>query len=195
MKIKRFFAKDMRTALAHVKDTLGSDAVIMSNKKVAGGIEIVAAVDYDDPKPRTAGVMADVADDRVSLGRSNVVRARSQAPTAAPNVPPDSLQTLLERQQQLLSEQRQSRQPTAEPELPAWARGLEEASKADQTQLSPKAAPPQASSTGVEELREEMSALRALLTHQLSSLMSDQRQRQDPVGAMLEQHLLQADFS
>ena len=37
MKIKRFFAKDMRTALAEVKETLGPDAVIMSNKKVTGG--------------------------------------------------------------------------------------------------------------------------------------------------------------
>ena len=46
MKIKRVFAKDMRTALAEVKELLGPDAVIMSNKKVTGGIEIVAAVDY-----------------------------------------------------------------------------------------------------------------------------------------------------
>ncbi|KZX66023.1 flagellar biosynthesis protein FlhF [Vibrio sp. HI00D65] len=45
MKIKRFFAKDMRTALLQVKEELGSDAVIMSNKKVAGGVEIVAAID------------------------------------------------------------------------------------------------------------------------------------------------------
>ena len=47
MKIKRFFAKDMRTALKEVKDELGVDAVIMSNKKLANGVEIVAAVDYD----------------------------------------------------------------------------------------------------------------------------------------------------
>ncbi|MCG9751398.1 flagellar biosynthesis protein FlhF [Vibrio brasiliensis] len=47
MKIKRFFAKDMRTALLQVKGELGDDAVIMSNKKVAGGVEIVAAVDGD----------------------------------------------------------------------------------------------------------------------------------------------------
>ncbi|MEZ9469429.1 flagellar biosynthesis protein FlhF [Vibrio lentus] len=45
MKIKRFFAKDMRTALLQVKEELGSEAVIMSNKKVAGGVEIVAAID------------------------------------------------------------------------------------------------------------------------------------------------------
>jgi len=35
----------MKTALLQVKEELGSDAVIMSNKKVAGGVEIVAAVD------------------------------------------------------------------------------------------------------------------------------------------------------
>jgi flagellar biosynthesis protein FlhF len=45
LKIKRFFAKDMRLALLQVKEELGSEAVIMSNKKVAGGVEIVAAID------------------------------------------------------------------------------------------------------------------------------------------------------
>ncbi|GAL14472.1 flagellar biosynthesis protein FlhF [Vibrio astriarenae] len=47
MKIKRFFAKDMRSALLQVKEELGDDAVIMSNKRVAGGVEIVAAIDAE----------------------------------------------------------------------------------------------------------------------------------------------------
>ena len=46
MNLKRFFAKDMRSALAAIKEELGSDAIIMSSKKVDGGIEIVAALDY-----------------------------------------------------------------------------------------------------------------------------------------------------
>lgn len=50
MKIKRFFAKDMRAALTQVKEELGADAVIMSNKKVTGGVEIVAALDSEDPR-------------------------------------------------------------------------------------------------------------------------------------------------
>lgn len=37
----------MRQALLQVKEELGADAVIMSNKKVAGGVEIVAAIDGD----------------------------------------------------------------------------------------------------------------------------------------------------
>ena len=47
MKIKRFFAKDMRSALNEVKHELGPDAVIMSNKRMADGVEIVAAIDYE----------------------------------------------------------------------------------------------------------------------------------------------------
>ena len=47
MKIRRFFGKDMREALSQVKNELGSDAVIMSNRKVADGIELVAAYDKE----------------------------------------------------------------------------------------------------------------------------------------------------
>ncbi|MEQ1637512.1 MAG: flagellar biosynthesis protein FlhF [Methylococcales bacterium] len=47
MKIKRFFAADIRQAMRMVKDELGPDAVIMSNKSVDGGVEIYAARDFD----------------------------------------------------------------------------------------------------------------------------------------------------
>ncbi|MGL6026626.1 MAG: flagellar biosynthesis protein FlhF [Vibrio sp.] len=89
MKIKRFFAKDMKTALLQIKEELGVDAVIMSNKKVAGGVEIVAAVDGDtasasaqlyssQPRPAynqvspsiAATKNRELADDRVSLQSS-----------------------------------------------------------------------------------------------------------------------------
>ncbi|GAA0291048.1 flagellar biosynthesis protein FlhF [Psychrosphaera haliotis] len=54
MKIKRYFAKDMRTALTQVKEELGPEAVIMSNKKTATGVEIVAAIDADaQPQPKS----------------------------------------------------------------------------------------------------------------------------------------------
>ena len=88
MKIKRFVAKDMRTALQEVKEFLGPDAIILSNKKVAEGVEIVAAL---DPQPAPA--------------------AKPAAPVAAPvprfsarvdddntEEPADSLKALLARQ-------------------------------------------------------------------------------------------------
>ena len=48
MKIKRFQAEDVRTTIRMVRETLGPDAVILSNKRIASGIEIVAAIDYDE---------------------------------------------------------------------------------------------------------------------------------------------------
>jgi flagellar biosynthesis protein FlhF len=71
MKIRRFFASDMRQALRQVRDALGADAVILSNKPVEGGVELVAAIDYDEsafasstptaietpmPKPKTSKI-------------------------------------------------------------------------------------------------------------------------------------------
>ena len=40
MSIKRFFAKTTREALNMVRDALGPDGVILSNRATDGGIEI-----------------------------------------------------------------------------------------------------------------------------------------------------------
>jgi len=48
MKMKRFYAADIRQVMQMVKDELGEDAVIMSNRSVDGGVEIVAAKDFDE---------------------------------------------------------------------------------------------------------------------------------------------------
>ncbi len=48
MKIKRFTAPDMRAAIRLVREEQGPDAVILSSNKVAGGVEIIAATDYDE---------------------------------------------------------------------------------------------------------------------------------------------------
>ena len=52
MKIKRFQAADVRQAIREVREVLGPDAVILSNTRVDGGIEIVAATDYDESQFR-----------------------------------------------------------------------------------------------------------------------------------------------
>lgn len=47
MKIKRFFAPDMRQAIRQVRQEQGPDAVILSSRKVDGGVEIISAIDFD----------------------------------------------------------------------------------------------------------------------------------------------------
>ncbi|VEE63506.1 Flagella-associated GTP-binding protein [Shewanella putrefaciens] len=199
MKIKRFFAKDMRAALAQVKDTLGSDAVIMSNKKVNGGIEIVAAVDYDEPKakaPAAAPTFMDVSDDLVSLGAKAPIRAETKL---KPPAPADSLQALLEKQQSRLNQQLTHQQQDAE--LPAWAQALQApaAPKAERRDMGnafdKKPQVSQKQNADLEAMRDELASLRNLLTHQVSALMTEHKKRIDPVGAMLESKLLEAEFS
>lgn len=100
MKIRRFFGKDMREALKLVKDELGGDAVIMSNKKVADGIELVAAI---DPMEHPMGKNTAVS----SAEKSSTHKRHPQKAPVSPSLSeivgdsgPDSLQALLEQQKQ-----------------------------------------------------------------------------------------------
>jgi flagellar biosynthesis protein FlhF len=64
MKIKRYTAQSMRAALALVRAEQGTDAVILSSRRGEDGIEVIAAVDYDEAlfvdanRPRTPSVAA-----------------------------------------------------------------------------------------------------------------------------------------
>ncbi|OEE78261.1 flagellar biosynthesis protein FlhF [Enterovibrio norvegicus FF-162] len=127
MKIKRFFAKDMRTALAEVKEALGADAVIMSNKKVTGGVEIVAAVDTETPtrdvrKEAAKTQMAQsmdraqqprrVADDKVHL-RRDISKEASRKPLGG--ALGSKFSSLLDRYQSQLPDNERLEEP--EPEV------------------------------------------------------------------------------
>jgi len=48
MQVKRFVADDMRSAMRAVKEDIGAEAVILSNRVVEGKVEILAARDYDE---------------------------------------------------------------------------------------------------------------------------------------------------
>ena len=54
MKIKRFVAADMRQAMRDVREEQGPDAVILSTRRLDDGIEIIAAIDYDEALVREA---------------------------------------------------------------------------------------------------------------------------------------------
>lgn len=85
MKIKRFQAADVRQAIREVRDVLGPDAVILSNTRVDGGIEIVAATDYDESQFRRQAEPARVAQKekpRVEINPS--VEPLQEAPRSAP---------------------------------------------------------------------------------------------------------------
>ncbi|MHC1653741.1 flagellar biosynthesis protein FlhF [Stenotrophomonas maltophilia] len=103
MKIKRFVAADMRSAMNLVRKEHGPDAVILSNRRIEEGVEIVAAAHYDEsvvqraleasrrdvapppaPKPRTAAdaVIAAVTRRRSSTPAPEPVAATTSAVAA-----------------------------------------------------------------------------------------------------------------
>ncbi|MEW7865074.1 flagellar biosynthesis protein FlhF [Aeromonas diversa] len=207
MKIKRFFAKDMRTALAEVKETLGPDAVIMSNKKVTGGVEIVAAVDYQaqtvsSKEPARAALV----DERVNIstaGRQMTTSSASKEEHYA-----DSLAALLARQQQAKGAVQRSASSTVAASAPEGApRTLaEQAQWEAQPQAKPRARSNGASRTAtparesaprdreLEGVRQEMASIRKLLEHQISGLMWQEVERREPMRALLIKELKKIGF-
>lgn len=71
MEIKRFIADDIRAAMISVKETLGSDAVILSNRRKGDRIEILAAKELDPESIWPADVSNSQSQQRVSVSTEN----------------------------------------------------------------------------------------------------------------------------
>jgi flagellar biosynthesis protein FlhF len=112
MQVKRFFAADMRTAMKLVRDELGADASIIGNRRVAGGVELTAALDYQVPaaparQPNPAleaelrKTQAKIATAQAELTTRTQVDAGKdrQLFGAADNLPADSLAAVMRKSQ------------------------------------------------------------------------------------------------
>ncbi|MFC4258576.1 flagellar biosynthesis protein FlhF [Marinobacter lacisalsi] len=73
MKVKRFFAATMSAALKQVREAMGDDAVILSSRRIDGGVEIVTALDYDENMARQK--LGDAAAEATSGGRLGELQA------------------------------------------------------------------------------------------------------------------------
>ena len=81
MRIKRFIASDMRTALRMVRDEQGPDAVILSNRPCPEGVEVVSATDYDEALVHQA---LRAATPRISPTTATAAPAAAAEPVAMP---------------------------------------------------------------------------------------------------------------
>jgi len=214
MKIKRFVAKDMRTALTEVKEFLGPDAIILSNKKVAGGVEIVAAVD-----PEAAPAKAPVAEPEVSatsVVRNSRLDIRIGDDEEESSPPADSLRALLARQ--MIKQQKAAPEaPTvAVKPLTAKLASVDEPGRPFGQKIAATTAERQntaGASINLQELstlqkqqaslmqqqfdamRQEMLSMKHLLQHQVSGLMWQDLARREPVRALIIEQLRQLGLS
>lgn len=89
MKIKRYVEKDISSVIRKVRQELGPDAVILSNRELANGIEIVAAIDYDEALFDDLAINSHgpAASERPGSNGTPAARVRDKS-TAPPEPPP-----------------------------------------------------------------------------------------------------------
>lgn len=184
MKIRRFYGKDMREALNQVKHELGGDAVIMSNKKVADGVEIVAAYD-NEPEPAPQATQP--------KPKGKIVNPLTTSTKSTPSLSeiigdsgPDSLKALLEKQNNGGLEPE-----SAKPEpVKTSVKPQERTVRAPEALVSE-----QSSSNAMDDIKQELRSLRDVLEFQVSGLLTQEKHRQHPLQAYLTSRLMDMGIS
>jgi flagellar biosynthesis protein FlhF len=178
MQVKRFFAADMRQAMKLVRDELGADAAIIGNRRIAGGVELTAALDYklSALAPRVPNMELE---DELRKTQSRIVTAQAEL----------SLRSEGE------SEKSTNRQLFAGLPLTA-AEPLIEPTYTE----PPRPAPAPAATGGVDprafdSMRFELNSLRELMEVQLGSLAWNQLQGSRPAQANLWRRLQRIGLS
>ncbi|MGC4009857.1 MAG: flagellar biosynthesis protein FlhF [Pseudomonas sp.] len=177
MQVKRFFAADMRQAMKLVRDELGPDAAIIGNRRVAGGVELTAALDYQAPvaasKPNPAL--------EAELRKTQAKIAQAKADLSAPARASDGVRK--DRQMYGTEKPRRSAAETLAAAMDA--------------PVAP--APATVGQQALEAMRFELNGLRELIEVQLGSIAWNQLQNQRPKQAGLWRRLqrmgLPADLS
>lgn len=187
MRVKRFFAADMRSAMKLVRDEMGAGASIIANRRVAGGIELTAALDYEAPRltPPTPGLDIELKKTRERILSARASLQAGETPAAGPSVNRqlfgDSMRQAAERgspvARELLDRLNNER---AAPAAEAPAAAVSAAASA--------VAAPAADSLDV--MRAEIAGLRDLLESQLGSLAWGKVNQQQPRQASLWRRLV-----
>jgi flagellar biosynthesis protein FlhF len=174
MKIKRYFANDMRQAIRMVRDEQGPDAVILSNRRVDGGIEIVAAVDYDE------SLVSRMAAQQVRQESPRVETADKPALSASPSPSAEISDPL--------------RQSAISPSIDTAA-DISEQPESAVSRAEPKPEIVWSQEPSLVAMREEIQTLRGMLENQLNGLAWSEMKRTSPERAKLLERLLQLGLS
>lgn len=216
MTVKRYFADSARECLRRVKLELGPDAIVVSNRAVEGGVEIMAmsadslnALSQQAAPVRPAPAPAPAP---VQVQRPPVQPARAAAPVAAPRgaVEDDYTVSLSTKAQSPFRQWQPPAQPA--PAAPVAARAAERpplrplpprdaaVATTDQVAATLKSVAAEAGSIDpanaqVAQLMAEMQSIKGMLEKQLAGFAWGEMSRQTPVKALLLAEMLEAGFS
>lgn len=192
MNVKRFFAPTAREALRLVKEELGGDAIVLSNRSLDDGVEIMAApaaaLAALTPEPVAPaaparalsarpgpGEAAADADFHVSLSSR---MSRDEAPQVRPWQPLEARRVLRENAPRSEAPRR---------EAPKAATRREDPPRPASAPAAPAPASP--------ALMDELQSIRGLIEKQLAGFAWGQLARQAPAKSALLGELLEAGFS
>jgi len=161
MQVKRFFAADMRIAMKMVRDELGADAVIIGNRRVAGGVELTAVLDYPMQSAPAAAKPNAALEAELRKTQSRLANAHAEL-SAAPRAKMQDRQLVDEK-------------PAAAASKPQPAAVAEPAAAVD--------------ARAIEAMYSELHGLRELIEVQLGSIAWGQEQSRRPQQAGLWRRL------
>lgn len=177
MKPRKFFGSSSRDVLKQVRDALGPDALILSNAKVAGGIEVIAlpsnsiseivsgAADTELPQPAPSR-------DAAARAREVVAPPRRETPAAVPATAPS---------------------PRREPLVP---KPIEVKAAATSARPPVDPAPTEGHNDALmQSMLAELRSMRAVFEQRLSGLAWSDLTRRDPAKVASLRALLTAGFS
>ena len=213
MQVKRFVAANMRLALTMVREEMGPDAVILSNKRVPNGVEILTAIDPEEITASATKTLA-TADNPFQQARDDDQQLLSTAQTQ-----PSQLEVEVERMQNEAKQRAEALAASlAERNREMLAQTVNADQISDQVKQDIKQADQQSSfdqmlsqassetsnsstetpvtaSTVPEkdqeivQMRQELQSMRDLLEQQLSSMAWGQFNQQNPCQASLWKRL------
>jgi flagellar biosynthesis protein FlhF len=183
MKIKRYIAESMRAALAQVRAEQGPDAVILSSRRGQEGIEVIAAVDYDE------ALFADARQQRIA---QQAAAGPTAAAAPAPAVPAPAVPAL-------------AVPPPAAPPPAATRRAAAIATRvvpqvaARAAPIATRAVPPRSdagfSGAAMGLMQREMQDMRRLLETGLAGMTWNDKRLREPLKAQVLEQLTAMDIA
>jgi flagellar biosynthesis protein FlhF len=203
MKIKRYMAESMRAALAQVRIEQGPDAVILSSRRVAEGIEVIAAVDYDE------ALFAGATQKRTSVVAAESVQppAAARSPEASSTASPASSPMSLFDQMLASEEVFRLVMPSDDDEQAPLAAALLSAAPiavaptavaptaAAQIAAAPARQSTSAPDSGYQEMQRELKELREMLRGELAHMSWHEKRPRDPLQARVLEQLTAMDIA
>lgn len=189
--VKKFHAPTTREALRMVRDALGANAIILSNRQVEGGVEIIAVADLDVAALSSQAEPAVVSHRQSTPPPQPAVQPAAEGPAVTPLT-----EYLAQREASVIRSARTGPRQKGTPQPASPLMRVSEHAGAVEPPSPPGAAtPPAEQAPATEELVREIRALRNLVEGQLAGFAWGEIAGREPVRAEVMKRLLAAGFS